>query len=106
MMADNQKEGLFTILDSFKSVGPLLENCIDTYEDAVENIVTKIASVPDTTQLMLNFMGNIAYIIRHLSRSDSARILGDIEKAGWEAGMAFRYLFIEFNINGDFEDLP
>lgn len=36
MVAQGEEpEGLFTLADTLKELGPLVQNCIDTYEDAV-----------------------------------------------------------------------
>ena len=106
MAEEGSRDGFYTVTDSLKHVGALLENCIDTWEDAVFNVIDKLNKVPDSTQLMMNMVGHISYIIRHLSRADASIILDDFTTAGQEFGKAIRYLFIEFDINGDFDDLP
>ena len=35
MLTKTPSEGIFTMADSLKQLGPLVENCIDTYEDAL-----------------------------------------------------------------------
>lgn len=68
----DQKEGFFTMADSLKEVGPLVENCLETYEQFLLNSVEYFGRVPDSTQLLLNVVGNFAYIVRHLARAEVA----------------------------------
>ncbi len=100
------KEAIFTSFDSLKHVGPLVENCLETYTEFLDNSVSYIERVPDSTQLLLNVVGNFAYITRHLARAEVSLATNAWDEAGSHVGNAFRYLFINFDINAEFEDLP
>ena len=90
--------------DSLKELGPLVENCIDTYEDALNNSLDRMNKLPSQEQLALNLFGHLNLIVLHLVNTQIKVSENDYSQGGAHLGAAFSYLFKDFDPNSDASD--